>query len=236
MTREERLEKRRVAYQAKREHHLAYAAAYRAQNPDKVRAATARWREANADEVLAYSRRYYWENHEQQLAAMKAWRESNRGVHRQHALKRYYADVEAGRDKCRTYRASNVEHHRARVRLWLKANPERMRDLARRRRARKLDATVEAFAETQVFERDGWRCYICDEPVRRDVPTQAPNKAVLEHIVPLARGGAHSLANTACACHRCNQMKGAHSTPEQVRERLERKTDSTRARLHQRLG
>jgi 5-methylcytosine-specific restriction endonuclease McrA len=34
---------------------------------------------------------------------------------------------------------------------------------------------------------------------------------VLDHIVPLAKGGLHSRANTACACNGCNMKKGARS-------------------------
>ncbi|QDP57374.1 MAG: putative HNH endonuclease [Prokaryotic dsDNA virus sp.] len=37
--------------------------------------------------------------------------------------------------------------------------------------------------------------------------TYAANAPELDHIIPLAKGGAHSKANTACSCRRCNIAK-----------------------------
>lgn len=42
----------------------------------------------------------------------------------------------------------------------------------------------------------------------------APNRATLEHIVPISRGGSHTFGNTALACHRCNVSKN-DKTPEE---------------------
>jgi 5-methylcytosine-specific restriction endonuclease McrA len=59
-----------------------------------------------------------------------------------------------------------------------------------------------------VFARDGWLCHICGgrtDKARRG--TYHPNAPELDHIVPLAKGGAHSYANTACAHRKCNAAK-----------------------------
>lgn len=79
---------------------------------------------------------------------------------------------------------------------------------ARERRARKRGATVEPFTKEQVFERDRWRCQLCGKPTNRSVSWPHPDFPVLDHIVPLALGGAHSLANTQCSHNRCNAAKG----------------------------
>lgn len=47
----------------------------------------------------------------------------------------------------------------------------------------------------------------------------APNRATLEHIMPISKGGGHTLANTALACHRCNVTKN-NKTTEQWAESL----------------
>lgn len=78
--------------------------------------------------------------------------------------------------------------------------------LARKHRERA--ATVERFDPLEVLRRDEWRCHIC----RRRTPeskrgTYADDAPELDHIVPLAKGGDHSRANTACACRRCNIAK-----------------------------
>lgn len=83
-----------------------------------------------------------------------------------------------------------------------------------RRKARKAAeraAVVEVFDPVDVLERDGWRCHLCRASTpRRLRGTYHPRAPELDHVMPLARGGEHSRANTACACRACNGAKGAH--------------------------
>ena len=62
----------------------------------------------------------------------------------------------------------------------------------------------------KVFERDGWKCYLCECPTPRALRgKQQPNSPELEHVVPLSRGGTHTWGNVRCACRRCNGVKGS---------------------------
>ena len=78
------------------------------------------------------------------------------------------------------------------------------------RKARERASTAEVFDPVDVLRRDGWRCHLCHcstpERLRGTMHPRAPE---LDHIVPLARGGAHTRINTACACRSCNAGKGA---------------------------
>lgn len=217
ISREKKLERRRERYLANREKILAKAAEYRFNNREKVRTAMKQW---YAKSGAAYARQRYSRNPESILAAARKWKAKNPGYHSAKALEAYYQDIDAGRSRCRAYRAKDVERHRGRARSWSKQNPDKIRDKSRRYRARKIAATLEIFSETEIFDRDNWRCYICETEVRTDVLSYAPNRAVLDHVVALSRGGAHSRTNSRCACFPCNTMKGAHLTPNQVRERL----------------
>ena len=79
-----------------------------------------------------------------------------------------------------------------------------------KRRLRKRTALVETFPPLEIFERDGWRCHICKcltLPAKRG--TNHAKAPVIDHIVPLARGGEHSRVNVACACWKCNASKGS---------------------------
>jgi len=60
-----------------------------------------------------------------------------------------------------------------------------------------------------VFERDGWRCRLCGELVDRTKQAPHPRSPSVDHIVPLAKGGAHTYANVQCAHFGCNSKKGA---------------------------
>lgn len=59
-----------------------------------------------------------------------------------------------------------------------------------------------------VFERDRWVCGICGDDVNRMLAWPDPMSPSLDHIVPLARGGAHTLENVQLAHLRCNISKG----------------------------
>ncbi len=91
-------------------------------------------------------------------------------------------------------------------------SPQRVRALksaaSARRRANLVDA--ETFDPIEIFERDGWRCHLCTKltkPALRGTKTKlAPQ---LDHVLPLAKGGQHTRANTACSCRQCNMSKGA---------------------------
>ncbi len=68
--------------------------------------------------------------------------------------------------------------------------------------------TVETFDPILALDRDGWRCQICGVKTPKKLRgTFKPNAPELDHIIPLAQGGAHSPANTQCACRACNLDK-----------------------------
>jgi hypothetical protein len=81
---------------------------------------------------------------------------------------------------------------------------------------------VERIDAALVFIRDGWLCYLCDEPVDRHdferVPGAdgrlafkvGPRYPSLDHVEPVARGGAHAYANLRTAHHLCNAVKSDH--------------------------
>lgn len=87
---------------------------------------------------------------------------------------------------------------------------DRRRNNYHKRRALKAGSAASgAFANATVFERDGWVCGLCDEPVPRDAVYPDPLSASLDHVVPLSLGGAHSLENVQLAHLSCNVRKGA---------------------------
>lgn len=69
----------------------------------------------------------------------------------------------------------------------------------------------ETFSRFDVFEHYGWHCAACD------VETPAymvgsdplnPRAPVVDHILPIARGGNHTWANVQLLCRSCNTIKG----------------------------
>lgn len=76
-----------------------------------------------------------------------------------------------------------------------------------RRRALMRDAYISPVNRRQLFERDNWTCQICHEPVERDKVVPHPKAPTIDHVIPLARGGTHEMANAQCADFLCNATK-----------------------------
>lgn len=75
-------------------------------------------------------------------------------------------------------------------------------------KARLRGVRVEVVDPIKVFQRDGWRCHLCGRKTPKERRGTYHKRAPeLDHIVPLAKGGEHSYANTACACRECNLKK-----------------------------
>ncbi|MFF9118263.1 HNH endonuclease [Streptomyces massasporeus] len=76
-----------------------------------------------------------------------------------------------------------------------------------RRRALEREAFVSPVSRTRIFERDRWTCQLCGKRVKRDAVVPDPMAPVLDHVLPLARGGTHEPANAQLAHYRCNSLK-----------------------------
>lgn len=130
-------------------------------------------------------------NRDRKLAYDRAWREANK----EHAEAVIKAWREANPERVK----ANSERNRKR---WRAENPDRARELWQRYFTRKRDAFVEDVHPLVVLERADGVCGICDLDVD-------PFDFHVDHIMPLARGGEHSYANTQPAHPVCNSRKGA---------------------------
>jgi len=59
----------------------------------------------------------------------------------------------------------------------------------------------------EVYERDGWICQICFEPVDRAADSNDDWAPSLDHIVPASKGGTHELTNLRLAHRWCNCIR-----------------------------
>lgn len=76
-----------------------------------------------------------------------------------------------------------------------------------RRRAARRNVEVEEFDHREIFERDGWICGICLDPVDPELEWPDLMSASLDHIIPLSRLGPHTRANVQCSHFICNSEK-----------------------------
>jgi 5-methylcytosine-specific restriction endonuclease McrA len=126
----------------------------------------------------------------------------------------YAADPTQSIERAARIRATRTDEERAReierARAWRASagyfEAKRTGDAIRR--ARKAGVRVEKFANTEVFDRDGWTCGICLEPIDPALAWPDPMSVSLDHVVPLSKGGDHSRANCQAAHLVCNVSKG----------------------------
>lgn len=82
------------------------------------------------------------------------------------------------------------------------------REEARRRRALLRTTVVEDFTTEELRAEQGDQCAYCPKQMLFGVREYHPDKASLDHVVPLSRGGTHTRDNAVLACLECNMSKG----------------------------
>lgn len=154
------------------------------------------YREANIEKKLAYDKRYHADN-----------RDKIAEYHKRH----YSENRDAARESRRIYYRENSAAGVERARQWKLANPERVREIGRskqhRRRARMKAAQVVPFTpeqERQKMAYYGNSCYL----KLPGICTGGFDE--VDHVKPIAKGGAHMIANMRPACLPCNRIKWAH--------------------------
>lgn len=95
---------------------------------------------------------------------------------------------------------------KATVRRRLDAGYYREANHRRRLNTRQI---IDAKLISALVEKQRWRCACCSASVRKGYE--------MDHIVPLALGGAHHIDNIQILCVRCNRSKGAKHPLEHAR-------------------
>jgi len=79
----------------------------------------------------------------------------------------------------------------------------------KQRRAARIAATSDGqVVRDEVFQRDAWTCHICGMKVKRKASVPDPFAPTIDHVIPLARGGGHTIDNVRTAHYGCNTRKG----------------------------
>lgn len=189
-------EKARAAWKASRE-----------RNHEKALASTRKWRAENKEYVSEYNAKWRAENPDAAKAATRSWRDRNR---------------EKVRGYKKAFRERNPESVAGSIRKSRAKKPDQYREHDKvhenRRRQRKANAPGDGVTPEQwakQVEPYGNRCAYCD---------MVTTVSVMEHMVPLSRGGAHDICNVVPACRRCNSRKHTMTALEFfVGRRLDRK-------------
>lgn len=201
---------KRQEYQADIIKNRARSLAWRNNHIEKARESTRNWRAANPEKVSTYAKNYTLSETQRQKTRERAalWAKNNPERHRENGRKHYAANPERFRENKRRWVSANKEKDLASKRKWDKTHPENKREHCAKRRARKRGAAVNDLTYVQwadVLIRYRHTCFYCGN---------VPNKLEQDHVLPLSRGGNHTISNIVPACGYCNRSKGNKTLEE----------------------
>lgn len=181
----------------------------RRDNPQEREAARQRaaaWREEHRERDRQNARDYAATHREEAKRRTAEWKQDNPERARAGQADHYWGNAEREKEASAQYRAANTEKLRAYRRQRRREHADLIRQRERLadqiRRARKLAVPRLPYTMTQVeakFAYWGNRCWVCGRT----------GALALDHVKPLARGGADMLCNFRPICKPCNSAKGA---------------------------
>jgi 5-methylcytosine-specific restriction endonuclease McrA len=146
--------------------------------------------QSNRKRIRERDRQYYIANAERIKARAREDYESNRAA-RQETRRLYHA-----RNWSAIYEARG-NYYREKNRSYYRNHPEKWLNYNGRRRAALAEASPEV---------EAWIGYLLGQPCAYCGDTE---QIEIDHVVPLARGGTHEIANLVAACFTCNRGKGS---------------------------
>lgn len=112
------------------------------------------------------------------------------------------------------YHAKNKEKRNEKTRAWRQENPgydktrENYKEIAAikngNRRALKKNAGSYSISKEEMSKLYASPCTYCG----------SSDNITIDHVIPLSRGGSHSVSNLVSACAKCNMSKGAKTVME----------------------
>ena len=136
------------------------------------------WYQANKDRHLTNSKQNYKENKKRKAVTGAIWQKANK---------------ESRAASSAAYRI----RHPDRAHAWARENPEKHNEKRRKYRARKVNNGVKLVIDTEIATIAAMSCTACG--------IAGPSE--VDHIIPLARGGSHTIGNLMPLCKSCNSSK-----------------------------
>lgn len=163
----------------------------------QCRQCVATWRAANKDRIKAQKQKYLQKPESKQKASeySKRYREEKPEIILAIRLRYQANNKEHRRQKFREWAAQNPDRLRENKRRNYQAKPELYRSYAFNRRGR-IKAVCKAISKKEFAKLYSQNCFYCG------------NKGgTIDHVIPLSRGGTHSIGNLVSCCKSCNSSK-----------------------------
>lgn len=169
----------------------------RAANPEKYRAACVAWKAKNKEKVREYNSKWNSVNRDIKLEGIATWRAKNISHEKKYAFDNRVKILAKGREWVK----NNPEKVKRSRERWKSANPDILKRQSQNRRARKrsVGGTLSKDISEKLFKLQKGKCACCGKPLG--------NNYHMDHIMPLALGGANEDWNIQLLTQRCNNQK-----------------------------
>lgn len=184
-----------------RECQKEYQAAYYESNRDSILKQHRTRRAENLEEMLERERGYHRKYRERELQYNKRWQAANPERRKAHNANYYRKHKHRVLAKVKGWQKANWKRVLGYKRKWTDNNPLKTREIKHRRRAREHATRIGPINYKAIWEMSGGICHICGEQIER-------SELSFDHVIPLAKGGAHTQGNIKVAHNTCNKRKG----------------------------
>lgn len=135
---------------------------------------------------------------------LNKWRNQNREYVRERDKNYRQEHLEQEKAKDKKYRDSHKEKIAEKGRKYRETHKDYFYNKARERKNNQLkrsDGTITLDTELKILEAQNYLCDYCGDDISK--------KKHLDHILPLDKGGLHTITNIHFTCSSCNLSKGA---------------------------
>lgn len=157
---------------------------YRQANVQKLKDSSNKWRVNNSEFISDYQKRY---------------RESNKNSAKEYRQAYYKSNKTLITKSTNEYKEKNKDYLKQKNREWVLRNPALRKNNAAKRRANKQMNGTFTILKKELIRLYASPCFYC----------KSTESIQADHVVPIAKGGRHSIGNLVPACSKCNQSKGS---------------------------
>ena len=179
-------------------------------NREKKLASNKIWAKEHKEEMLKWGREYYERNSEKQMEKSKKWRKENPEEWKILTKRHYQKHKEEIRIERKSFRDNNKEKLKEQRKEYRQSEAWKIakKNDSNRRRSEKIktsNGTISTKALKELIIKQDYKCKYCN----CDLDFSVKNSVHLDHVVPLSKGGTHTIENVVYSCASCNLQKGA---------------------------
>ena len=192
---QENKERMKQYYQENKERIIEQRKHYYQENAEQLKEYQKEYRQENAERLKEYQKEYRQENAEQLKEYQKEYRQENAERLKEHIKQYRQENAERYKESYKKY-SQTEKFKKNRYKIMLK------------RRSYKHKVNFIPHERKAILDRDNWKCCNCGIKVHddRDRP-YTPDKANIDHVIPISKGGDSEPNNLQTLCRTCNLSK-----------------------------